>query len=141
MQKPGPTETAISRLRGGASITQLLHEATEPSLGDYLYSFLCRLDCSVETIAGLAGLNKSSLYRILNGEVSPQRNVLLRLARILNMDMSQTQRLLKAGKTATLSGGDRRDLVIIDGILRDLDIVDISSNLTRNGFSDLFSKK
>lgn len=141
MQKPSPTEMAISRLRDGVSITELLRETREPSLGDYLYSFLCRLDCSVETIAGLAGLNKSSLYRILNGEVSPQRNVLLRLARILAMNLSQTQRLLKAGKQATLSGGDPRDIVIIDGILRGLDIMDINNNLTQNCFSDLFSKK
>lgn len=141
MQKPGPTEMAISRLQEGVSITQLLHETREPSLGDYLYSFLCRLDRSVETVAGLAGLNKSSLYRILNGEVSPQRNVLLRLARILSLDLSQTQCLLKAGKQATLSGRDPRDIVIIDGILRELDIIDINDNLNRNRFSDLFSKK
>ena len=141
MQQSGPTEIAVSRLKGGASVTQLLHEANGPALGDYLFQFLCTTPRSVETIAGLAGLNKSSLYRILNAEVSPQRNVLLRLSRVLGMNLSETQKLLKIGDLASLSGSSPRDIVIIDGILRELDIIDINNHLEKNGFSDLFSKK
>ena len=137
MQQSGPTEIAVSRLKGGASVTQLLHEANGP----YLFQFLCKTPRSVETIAGLAGLNKSSLYRILNAEVSPQRNVLLRLSRVLGMNLSETQKLLKIGDLASLSGSSPRDIVIIDGILRELDIIDINNRLEKNGFSDLFSKK
>mgnify|MGYP002443201606 CR=1 FL=1 len=125
----------------GASVTQLLHEANGPALGDYLFQFLRKTPRSVETIAGLAGLNKSSLYRILNAEVSPQRNVLLRLSRVLGMNLSETQKLLKIGDLASLSGSSPRDIVIIDGILRELDIIDINNRLEKNGFSDLFSKK
>lgn len=141
MQQSGPTEIAVSRLKGGTSVTQLLHEANGPALGDYLFQFLCKTPRSVETIAGLAGLNKSSLYRILNAEVSPQRNVLLRLSRVLGMNLSETQKLLKIGDLASLSGSSPRDIVIIDGILRELDIIDINNRLEKNGFSDLFSKK
>ena len=141
MQQSGPTEIAVSRLKGGASVTQLLHEANGPALGDYLFQFLRKTPRSVETIAGLAGLNKSSLYRILNAEVSPQRNVLLRLSRVLGMNLSETQKLLKIGDLASLSGSSPRDIVIIDGILRELDIIDINNHLEKNGFSDLFSKK
>jgi hypothetical protein len=141
MQQSGPTEIAVSRLKGGTSVTQLLHEANGPALGDYLFQFLRKTPRSVETIAGLAGLNKSSLYRILNAEVSPQRNVLLRLSRVLGMNLSETQKLLKIGDLASLSGSSPRDIVIIDGILRELDIIDINNHLEKNGFSDLFSKK
>lgn len=141
MEKPGPTETAVSRLKNGVPVAQILDETRSPTLGDFLFEFLSKMDGSVELIAGLAGLNKSTLYRILNAEVSPQRNVLLRLSRILGMDLSQTQKLLKIGKVATLTGSSPRDIVIIDGILRRLDIADIDENLQKNGFSDLFSKK
>lgn len=140
MQNTGPTETAITRLKNGTPVTAILKETKATTLGDYLYEFL-RESPSVETVAGLAGLNKSSLYRILNAEVCPQRNVLLRLSRVLNMNLSETQKLLKIGNLASLSGSNPRDIVIIDGILRNLDIVDISNNLIKNGFSDLFSKK
>lgn len=141
MQKMSPTEHAIHQLRNGVPITQVLQNAQEPSLGDYLFSFLCKTTRSVETIAGLAGLNKSTLYRILNAEVSPQRNVLLRLSRILEMNLSETQKMLKLGKIATLSGSSPRDIVIIDGILRNFDIMDICEQLSKNGYPDLFSKK
>ena len=141
MQNTGPTEMAISRLKNGTPVTKILQETRSPTLGDYLFEFLCKTNRSTETIAGLAGLNKSSLYRILNAEVCPQRNVLLRLSRIVNMNLSETQKLLKLGNLASLSGSNPRDIVIIDGILRNLDIVDINNNLTKNGFSDLFSKK
>ena len=141
MQNPGPTEMAISRLKNGTPVTKILQETRSPTLGDYLFEFLCKNNRSTETIAGLAGLNKSSLYRILNAEVCPQRNVLLRLSRIVNMNLSETQKLLKLGNLASLSGSNPRYIVIIDGILRNLDIVDINNNLTKNGFSDLFSKK
>lgn len=134
MQQSGPTEIAVSRLKGGASVTQLLHEANGPALGDYLFQFLRKTPRSVETIAGLAGLNKSSLYRILNAEVSPQRNVLLRLSRVLGMNLSETQKLLKIGDLASLSGSSPRDIVIIDGILRELDIIDINNHLEKTAF-------
>lgn len=141
MQKAGPTENVITDLNGGKSVTEILRKTKSPTLGDYLFDFLCKTTRSVETVAGLAGLNKSSLYRILNAEVSPQRNVLLRLSRILNMNLSETQDLLKIGNLATLSGSNPRDIIIIDGIIRNQDIVDISNKLIKYGYSDLFSKK
>ena len=141
MQNIGLTDIVISQLIDGTPVAQVLRETKNPTLGDYLFVFLCKSNRSTEVNAGLAGLNKSSLYRILNAEVSPQRNVLLRLSRILNMSLDETQKLLKIGNLATLSGSNPRDIVIIDGILRNLDIVDICENLERNGFSDLFSKK
>ena len=51
MQQSGPTEIAVSRLKGGASVTQLLHEANGPALGDYLFQFLCKTPRSVETLS------------------------------------------------------------------------------------------
>ena len=141
MEKITPTEHAILRLKNGVPVTHILQDTQSPSMGDYLYGFLCKTDRSMEAISGLAGLNKSTIYRILNGEVSPQRNVLLRLARTLEMDLSETQKLLKIGKVASLSGSDPRDIIIMDGIMRSRDIVDICNRLMRSGYSDLYSKK
>lgn len=141
MEKIGNTEFAASQLKKGIPLAQVLKESRSVSIGDYLYRFLSKTDRSVETIAGLAGLNKSSLYRILNAETTPQRNVLLRLSRILSMDFPETQMLLKIGKHATLSGSNPRDIIIMEGIIKNLDIMDISSNLARMGHTDLFAKK
>lgn len=98
------------------------------------------VDKSVEVIAGLADLNKTTLYRILNGEMNPKRNVLLRLSRVLNMDLDETQDLLKCGNVATLSGTRPRDILIMDGILSGKDLTDISGILKEHALPDLFSK-
>lgn len=134
------TEAAIEKLKKGVPLTQVIRGSDSQTVGDYLYSFLSNTSKSVEAVAGLADLNKSSLYRILNAETNPQRNVLLRLSRILEMNLTETQTLLKLGGHATLSGSSPRDIVIISGILKEQDIIDISTVLSENGFADLFAK-
>lgn len=134
------TEAAIEKLKKGVPLAQVIRGSDSQTVGDYLYSFLSNTSKSVEAVAGLADLNKSSLYRILNAETNPQRNVLLRLSRILEMNLTETQTLLKLGGHATLSGSSPRDIVIISGILKEQDIIDISTVLSENGFADLFAK-
>lgn len=140
MKNINMTEAAIEKLKKGVPLTQVIRGSDSQTVGDYLYSFLSNTSKSVEAVAGLADLNKSSLYRILNAETNPQRNVLLRLSRILEMNLTETQTLLKLGGHATLSGSSPRDIVIISGILKEQDIIDISTVLSENGFADLFAK-
>lgn len=140
MEKINLTRSAVEKLERGVPLTEVLRDTSRISIGDYLFQFLSKTTKSVETIAGLADLNKSSLYRILNAEISPQRNVLLRLSRILEMNLPETQKLLKIAGRATLSGSSSRDVVIISGILKEQEIMDICDNLSRNGYPDLFAK-
>lgn len=141
MSELQPTEFAVALLREGKPLAQVIHEAKLPSLSAYLFSFICKTDESIEIIANLASLNKASLYRILNGESNPGRNVLIRLSRILNMSLDETQTLLKCGNVASLSGSKPRDIIIIEGIIRAKEIDDISNTLVEHGFGDLYSKK
>ena len=46
MQNPGPTEMAISRLKNGTPVTKILQETRSPTLGDYLFEFLCKTNRS-----------------------------------------------------------------------------------------------
>lgn len=141
MSELQPTELAISLLREGKPLNQVIMEAKLPTLSAYLFDFICKTNKSVEAIADLASLNKASLYRILNGESNPGRNVLIRLSRILNMGLDETQVLLKCGNVALLSGSKPRDIVIIDGILNGKEIDDINDVLAEHGFSSIYSKK
>lgn len=141
MSELQPTELAVALLREGKPLAQVIHEAKLPSLSAYLFSFICKTDTAIEIIANLASLNKASLYRILNGESNPGRNVLIRLSRILNMSLDETQTLLKCGNVASLSGSKPRDVVIIEGIIKAKEIDDISNTLVEHGFGDLYSKK
>ena len=66
--------------------------------------------------------------------------MLIRLSRILNMSIESTQQLLKMAGFSPLSGSRTEDVIIIYGIINDLNIMDIDRDLTRNGFPGLFSK-
>lgn len=136
-----PTELAIDLLKKGKPVDQVVKEARLPSLGAYLFDFICKKELSVQVTAELAGLNRATLHKILNGDMNPRPNVLLRLSRVLKMNLDETQKLLKCGNCAMLSGGRPRDIHIMDGILHDRCIADIDESLTAKGFPGLFTQR
>lgn len=141
MNELSPTEIAIDLIKRGKSLNTVIQEAKLPTLSAYLFEFICKKNISVDTVAGLADLNKTSLYRILNGEMNPRPNVLIRLSRVLDMDIEETQKLLKCGNCASLSGSKPRDVYIMDGIIHNRTITEISDILTEHSLPDLFTKR
>lgn len=140
MNTLGPTELAVSLLKQGHSTDEILKTSNFPTLGAYLFEFICKRDISVNIAADLSELNKTSLYRILDGKLNPTRNALIRLSRVLEMNYDETQYLLKCGNVASLSGTRARDIKIIEGILHNRQLGDINEELIKSGFSDLSSK-
>ena len=141
MQEMNATKLAVELLEQGKTMEDVMQICQMPSLGKYLFEFICKAGWSVEATAEFADMNKTSLYRILNGETrKPQRNVLLRLARVLRMNVDETQQLLKCGDNATLSGSRPRDIVIMGGIVNDMDLYDLDKSLTDCGLLGLLTK-
>lgn len=136
-----PTEMAIDLLKKGKPVELVVKEARLPSLGAYLFDFICKRDLSIQVTAELAGLNRVTLHKILNGDMNPRPNVLIRLSRVLGMNLDETQKLLKCGNCATLSGGKPRDVHIMDGIIHGKCIADIDEDLTDHGFPGLFTQR
>lgn len=141
MNTPGPTELAVELLKKGHSTEEIMKESKFPTLGAYLFEFICKRDISVNIAADLSDLNKTSLYRILDGKLNPTRDALIRLSRVLEMNYDETQYLLKCGNTASLSGTRARDVKIIEGILHNQQLGDINDALVKSGFSDLSNKR
>lgn len=137
----GETELAIKRMREGWSLEDILLQTQLPDLGKFLLKFIYKKDISIEALAGLADVNKSTVYRICENKMHPSSNVLIRLSRVLEMNIDDTQRLLKCGNLATLSGSRKRDVVIMNGIVNNKDIIDINNNLIEQGFPDLFTNR
>lgn len=135
------TEVAINRLRQGWSLEDVLAHAQLPELGKYLMKFIYRKNISIDALAGLADMNKSTVYRICDNKMHPSSNVLIRLSRVLEMNIDDTQTLLKCGNLATLSGTQKRDLIIINGIISNKDVVDINDDLIAHEFPDLFTNR
>ena len=95
---------------------------TPMSLSEYLYSFLDKNKIMVPQLIIDSNLSKSYVYQVLAGEKTPGRDVLLRLALALHMDLDETQHLLTIGDSGILYPKVRRDAAIICCILRGFDL-------------------
>ena len=135
------TTYLIKQLKEGYSLEDALKEATLPTVGQYLMTFVYKQEASTEIIADLAGLNKTTLYRISKNQIRPSANVLIRLSRILEMNIEETQMLLKCGKHATLSKGTARDIIIMEGIIKNKCVSEINEKLIAHDFPDLYTNR
>ena len=123
MEKLAPTQKAIAEIKNGKRWEDLTVPGGLGNLGTFLMNQIC-----------------ARLYKILNGDTHPTRNVLLRLSRVLEMSIEKTQQLLKMAGLSSLSGSKTEDLIIMYGIINGMRIMDIDQDLTRNGYPGLFSK-
>ena len=135
------TEAMKRQLLEGVSPEALLEYVSPDTLQGYLNLLLGRRGMSVDVLAGLAALNRASLFKILNGTTkNPLRNVLFRLALALGLGFEETQLLLKLAGRAPLSGERKRDVFVSDGIIHRKSIDDVCAVLRAYGFSDLYGK-
>ena len=126
--------------RNRYSLEELIHQVKLPSLPGCLNEFLGKRGMNTDALAELAGMNRASAYKILNGEMKPSRNVLLRMALVLEMGFEETQVLLKCGERAALSASRPRDLLLMDAVVNHRPIDDVNRQLQEKGFLDLYSR-
>lgn len=140
-----PTEAYVEGLVKGnpPSLNELFFlpdVPATPGIASIINPALGKKGMSVAMAAELSGINRASLYKILDGQVQPQRNTLLRLALTLELDFSETQQLLKAGNVSQLSSSRLRDRVIMVGLVNQDPIDEISKTLEKHGFINLYAK-
>lgn len=139
-----PTEDFAQRLvkQSSLPLDELLIRSVHSSsnLQAIVNNALGKKNMSVSMAAELSGINRASLYKILDGQVQPQRNTLLRLALTLELDFSETQQLLKAGNASLLSVERLRDQIIMVGLVNQAPIDEISRTLEKHGFINLYAK-
>lgn len=139
-QIPSLTQSCIEILRSGGSLPDLPKEQI-PTLSDILNLHLGQVNKPIKTIAELAGLNNASMHKILGDEMHPTRNTLLRLAIVMELSFESTQVLLKAGNRSLLSGSRPRDLLIMEGIIKNTSLGDLNAKLQDHNYHDLFAKQ
>ena len=108
-----------------------------PTISNVLNEFLERENMSVETLSDLSDIKKSTIYRIMNKQRNPGRNVILRIAVALALSFEETQVLLKSGNCSLLSASRDRDLVIMEGIAQEKDYESINEELIARNMIDL----
>ena len=121
-------------------IHELIDITELPDIGSVLNTYMGKRDISTAALFERAGLNRTYGFRVMNGQRIPSRDVLLRLAFVLQLDIEQTQYLLKCAEEAPLSGRRQRDIVLLKLLHEKVDLMDAEDLLVELDLEPLMSK-
>lgn len=92
------------------------------SFHEHLFALSRQCGINAAQIGKRALLSRSFSYQIFSGERIPKRDVILRIAIVLGLDIPETQRLLRLASRGTLYPRIERDSVIIFCLKNNYDI-------------------
>ena len=108
------------------------------SIADTLNDLLIRKNIQKSVLAKQAGISEVYLHQIFAGKRNPSRNRLLCLCYGLDATLEETQLLLKNCGAAQLFSSNRRDAIIIFGIVHKVDLFRINVKLFAEDEETLF---
>ena len=127
----------IDAMNHGASLDEMLKQSRPlvplpslilPKLGDMSY----------DTLGVLAGCSRANVYKMMSGRSHPEKDMLLRIAFVLKMEVDETQQLLKSAHRSTLSSGLPRDICIMYGLMNGLTLSEMDLVLKRKELQPLW---
>lgn len=127
------TNNLRQELMETATLDQFLSENQDNFNRDSICELLNRLfqkrRISKATLAKQSGMSEVYLHQVFSGRRNPSRNRLLCLCFGLNASLEETQELLKRCGFAQLYPKDRRDAIILYGILNGMDLFAVNDKL------------
>ena len=136
-EKKRTTIMLIERASRGESLEQMLKAIRQSrKLPQILLPRMGGM--SNEALADLAGCSRAYVYGIMKGVKHPEKDLLLRIAFVLGMDVEETQEMLQTAHRAPLSARDRRDICLIFGLANGLDLETMDEVLAEQGQKPLF---
>ena len=108
------------------------------SIPEILNSLLSEKNISKATLAKQSGISVVYLHQIFAGRRNPSRNRLLCLCYGLNASLNETQELLKLCGVAQLYSANRRDAILIFGIVHSISLFEINDKLFSEDEETLF---
>lgn len=103
------------------------------SIPSYLNRKLGERNLSTAQLFGAANTERSTGYKIMNGQLLPSRDSLLRIVFALGLDVHETQYLLEVGRRACLTARDSRDAVILHCIIKQKSLIAANLALDKAG--------
>lgn len=103
-----------------------------------LNRLLSEKNISKATLAKQSGISEVYLHQIFAGRRNPSRNRLLCLCYGLNASLDETQDLLKLCGVAQLYSANRRDAILIFGIVHGISLFEINDKLFSEDEETLF---
>ena len=127
------TNNLRQELMEAPSLDQFLSENQDSFNRDSICELLNRLfqkrRISKATLAKQSGMSEVYLHQVFSGRRNPSRDRLLCLCIGLNASLEETQDLLKQCGFAQLYPKDRRDAIILYGILNGMDLFGVNDKL------------
>ncbi len=105
----------------GTFLSEFENEFHQLSCKEFINGIIQQKQLSIASIARKSG-HGDYVYKVINGERTPSRDVLISIAIGMGLSFEETQLLLRIAKAATLDPRDRRDSVIIYGIQKQFNI-------------------
>lgn len=115
------------------------NEFDRTDLQTYLYELLKKTNLSIAQVIEKASISRSLAYQIFNGQRTPNRNLIIRIAIIMKLSLDETQRLLRIAKKGELYPRIRRDAAILFCIQHNLSLIDTNELLEDLGEAVLLS--
>ena len=105
---------------------------------EILSRLLSKKNISKSTLAKQSGISEVYLHQIFAGRRNPSRNRLLCLCYGLECSLEETQNLLKLCGAAQLYSSNRRDAILIFGIINSISLFEINDKLFLEDEETLF---
>lgn len=102
------------------------------SLPDFIDLIIQKKELKKSHVVKKADLNRTYAYQIMSGQKKASRSKMIRLAYGLNLNLEETQKLLKISEFNPLSPKNKRDAIIIFAICNEHDIDRINDVLFEN---------
>lgn len=96
-------------------LTEFEAEFHQMTCTEFINDVIAQRKLSVASIARRSG-HGDYVYKVINGERKPSRDVLIGIAVGMELSLEETQLLLRISRMAVLDPRDRRDSVIIYGL-------------------------
>ncbi len=127
------TNDLRQELMEAADLDQFLAENQENfengSVGDLLRQLFRKRKISKATLAKQSGMSEVYLHQVFAGRRNPSRNRLLCLCFGLTATLEETQELLKQCGLAQLYPKNKRDAILLYGIVNGMDLFAVNDKL------------
>ena len=136
------TDDLRQELMSSPNLDEFLSENKEnfnsETVPEILSHLLSEKNISKSTLAKQSGISEVYLHQIFAGRRNPSRNRLLCLCYGLECSLDETQNLLKLCGVAQLYSSNRRDAILIFGIVNGITLFEINDKLFSEDEETLF---
>ncbi len=110
-------------------------------LKSYLYELMERAGLTIPQMIEKASIGRSLAYQIFGGQRTPNRNLIIRMALVMKLDIKETQRLLRLAERGELYPRIQRDAAIIFCLRNRYSLIDTNELLEGLGEAILLKEE